>query len=159
MLTLAGFPVFIGSNEDIMAEFLFHQAKVRVWLPDARFGLVAVQAEVGHYGSYPHVNDIEGADLFIEGLRGINCAAELMTGTHVVQRITQKLSIPSDPTLADAPRLNIDFFSTTRSEDEVNVSMSQDLQVQVIGNLQSLGCAKRHRQSFLAQNFIELQLV
>lgn len=84
-----------------MAEFLFHQATVKGWLPDARFGLVAVRTEVGHFATFPHVDDVDGADLFIEGLRGITCAAALLTGTHVVRRITQKLLVPSDPTPAD----------------------------------------------------------
>lgn len=83
----------IVSNEQLMAEHIYRRAQARGWFPSNDFGIVAVRSSVGSYVTYPLVDEVHGADVLLDGLRSINCAAAILTGTHVVERILRQLSV------------------------------------------------------------------
>jgi hypothetical protein len=41
------------------------------------------------------MEEVDGADVLLDGLRHLNCAAAILTGTHVVERILRELSVLS----------------------------------------------------------------
>lgn len=89
----ASIAIVVVSNEQLMAEAIYRKAESRGWFPDEFFGIVAVRSAVGHYDTFPHASEIDGSEEFLEGLRSINCAAGVMTSTHVVQRIIRTLCV------------------------------------------------------------------
>jgi hypothetical protein len=101
----------IVTTERLMAEHIYQRAKALGWFPDAAFGVVAVRSAVGRYETFPHVDVVEGADILFHGLRNVNCAAFILTGTSVAERILRELSVESTissesrATLTDSPFL------------------------------------------------------
>jgi hypothetical protein len=83
------------SREQLMAEHIYRRAQTLGWIPSADFGIVAVRASVGHYVTFPLMEEVDGADVLLDGLRHLNCAAAILTGTHVVERILRELSVLS----------------------------------------------------------------
>lgn len=78
-----------------MAEHIWRRAKTLGWFPDNAFGVVAVRSTVGVYETYPKVEEVDGIEILLDGLRSINCAAALLTGTHVVERVIRQLCVLS----------------------------------------------------------------
>lgn len=130
-----------------MAEHIWRRAKTLGWFPDNAFGVVAVRSTVGVYETYPKVEEVDGIEILLDGLRSINCAAALLTGTHVVERVIRQLCVPSFslPCYSRRQKLTCSFSFNASPADEFLVPVSKDIQVQVINNLECLGTAKRHR--------------
>lgn len=104
----------IISNEELMAEAIYRKAEERGWFPDKLFGIVAIRSSVGCYETYPHASLVDGVDEFLDGLRSINCAAGILTSTHVVQRIIRTLCVHNRLAPAQGPRkLTLSIFFCT----------------------------------------------
>lgn len=92
------------SREQLMAEHIYRRAQTLGWIPNADFGIVAVRVSVGHYETYPLMDEVDGSDVLLEGLCQLNCAAAILTGTHVVERILRELSVIPLRPLVPSPR-------------------------------------------------------
>ncbi|GAA5948186.1 hypothetical protein JCM10213_007061 [Rhodosporidiobolus nylandii] len=115
-------------KERLFAEHLFRQCEARGWFPDVNWGnVVAVRTSVGTagnstYASYPPVEDVEGADVLLDGLSWLNAETAVILSSHVVRSILSNLS-----------------------DDAERITLNEDTSIQVLDNLEDLRGAKRHQ--------------
>lgn len=113
----------------LMAEHIYRRCDALGWFPDADWGnIVAVRATVGtagssSYASYPAANEVDGADVLLEGLATINAEAAVIVSSHVVRSILQ-----------------------TIDDSQERITLNDDVSIQILDNLEDLKGAKRHRE-------------
>ena len=103
------------SKEQLMAEHIYRKAQALDWFPDAEFGIVAVRISVGHYVTYPLMDEVEGSEILMDDLCRLNCAAAILSGTHVVERIIRQLSVAPP----QRPRVILSLTSICSSPSQV----------------------------------------
>ncbi|GAA6006834.1 hypothetical protein JCM10207_009110 [Rhodosporidiobolus poonsookiae] len=112
----------------VMAEHCYRRCEAAGWFPDESFGnLVAVRTAVGSAGtstfvSYPPAEQVDGADVLLDGLAGINAEAAVILSSHVVRSIL-----------------------ATLDENLERVTLNGDTSIQVLDTLEELRAAKRHQ--------------
>ncbi|GAA5967341.1 hypothetical protein JCM11641_000517 [Rhodosporidiobolus odoratus] len=111
----------------LMAEHIFRQCESRGWFPDGWGNIVAVRTTVGTAGhstfaSYPLAEDVDGADILLNGLAFLNAETAVIFSSHVVRSILSTLS--------------------TKAE---HIKLNDDVSIQVLDTLEDVRGAKRHQ--------------
>lgn len=78
-----------------MAGHLYRTCAAEGWFPDASFGVVLVRERLGHYVSYPPMDEVEGIDELLDAIKVLNCGVALVVTSDVVRELVDNMFVPS----------------------------------------------------------------